>query len=112
MPEETCWARFNLGTPADYVIRVLGHLDDAWADQLGMSPSHERSFDGIPLTILAGRLRDQAALFGVLNGLYGLGFPLLSVESAPVASPQRPSSAGSSTITKEILSHHKERDEK
>lgn len=91
MPEKKCWARFNLGTPADYVIGVLGYLNDAWADQLGMTLSHELSFDGVPLTILAGRLSDQAALFGVLNGLYGLGFPLLSVDSAPVASPQRSS---------------------
>jgi hypothetical protein len=29
---------------------------------------------------LVGRLADQAALFGVLNTLYGLHLPLLSVE--------------------------------
>jgi hypothetical protein len=73
------------------VIGVLGYLDDAWADQLGLSPSHALSLDGIPLTVLAGRLSDQAALFGVLNGLYSLGFALLSVESVPVASSQRSS---------------------
>jgi len=33
-----------------------------------------------PVTTLAGELRDQAALIGVLNGLYSLGYALLSVE--------------------------------
>jgi hypothetical protein len=31
-------------------------------------------------TILEGTLPDQAALLGVLNGLYDLGMPLLLVE--------------------------------
>jgi hypothetical protein len=33
-----------------------------------------------PLTILVGRLQDQAALSGVLNTLYDLRMPLLSAE--------------------------------
>jgi hypothetical protein len=32
------------------------------------------------VTILKGRLVDQAALLGVLNNAYDLGFPLLSVK--------------------------------
>jgi hypothetical protein len=32
------------------------------------------------VTTLMGELRDQAALLGVLNSLYDLGFPLLRVE--------------------------------
>jgi hypothetical protein len=35
---------------------------------------------GAPVTTLTGRLVDQAALFGVLNNVYDMGFPLLSVE--------------------------------
>jgi len=38
-----------------------------------------------PVTFLTGRLADQAALTGVLNALYDLGFALLSVE---VLSPE------------------------
>jgi len=36
--------------------------------------------DQFPVTILMGRLIDQAALIGVINSLYDLGCPLLSVE--------------------------------
>ncbi len=32
------------------------------------------------VTILMGSVADQAALFGVLNQLYNLGLPLLSVQ--------------------------------
>jgi hypothetical protein len=32
------------------------------------------------VTVLTGQLTDQAMLLGVLNGLYGLGLCLLSVE--------------------------------
>ena len=34
-----------------------------------------------PMTILVGHLNDQAALSGVLNWLYDLHMPLLSVEN-------------------------------
>ena len=36
--------------------------------------------EGARETALVGWLADQAALFGVLNTLYGLHLPLLSVE--------------------------------
>jgi hypothetical protein len=84
VPESKCWAGSNLGTPAEYVIKVQGYLDDGWARQLGLSLSHSLSVDDVPLTILQGQLVDQAALFGVLNQLYGLGLPLLSVAASPV----------------------------
>ena len=32
------------------------------------------------VTVLTGQVMDQAELFGTLNRLYNLGFPLLSVE--------------------------------
>jgi hypothetical protein len=34
-----------------------------------------------PVTALAGQLPDQAALHGVLMGLYSLGLPVLTVEA-------------------------------
>jgi hypothetical protein len=36
--------------------------------------------DKQPMTILIGHLNDQAALSGVLNALYDLHLPVLSVE--------------------------------
>lgn len=71
----------RLGTPATYRVTIQGCLDDRWSDDLGgLAISHAVDTDGHTLTILTGQLVDQAALFGLLNGLYGLGFPLLSVE--------------------------------
>ncbi|GIK54442.1 MAG: hypothetical protein HND44_05545 [Chloroflexi bacterium] len=36
--------------------------------------------ESAPVTTLTGRLVDQAALLGVLNSVYSLGMPLLSVD--------------------------------
>ena len=64
-----------------YRIRVSGFLDAGWSAHIGgMSVHHQADADGNSMTILTGELADQAALYGVLNGLYGLGFSLLSVE--------------------------------
>ena len=75
----------TLGTPATYRITVQGYLDSSWSDDFGgMTVSNEISKDGSWLTVLTGSLVDQAALFGVLDGLYGLGFPLVSVECVEI----------------------------
>jgi len=67
-----------------YRITIQGCLDASWSEQLGgMAISSKLEADGSPLTVLTGRLVDQAALYGVLNALYGLGFALLSVERVP-----------------------------
>lgn len=76
---------FSLGTPATYRITIQGGLDSRWSDHFGgMAISSEMASDGSRQTFLTGRLVDQAALFGVLNGLYGLGLPLISVECLEV----------------------------
>lgn len=66
--------------PAMYRIRVTGHLPESWSDRLGGMTITDDSGSGAPVTILCGRLLDQAALLGVLNALYGLHLPLVSVE--------------------------------
>jgi hypothetical protein len=71
----------TLGTPATYRITVQGYLDSSWSDDFGgLAVNNEVGQDGSPLTVLTGWLVDQAALFGILDGLYGLGFPLVAVE--------------------------------
>jgi hypothetical protein len=62
-----------------YQIRVRGSLRASWSDRLaGMQI---RPDDGdLGCTLLEGPLPDQAALLGVLKGLYDLGMPLLHVE--------------------------------
>ena len=75
----------TLGTPAKYRITIQGYLDSSWSDDFGgMTVSNQVSKNGSWRTVLCGRLVDQAALFGVLDGLYGLGFPLVSVECVGV----------------------------
>ena len=84
MPQKPDWSKFNLGTPAVYQITVRGYLDDSWSNQLGgIAIENVTTAGDTPITILRGELVDQAALFGVLNSLYGLGFPIISVACSP-----------------------------
>lgn len=67
--------------PATYRIQVAGYLNKNWSDRLGgltinsTNPEEKQS-----ITTISGCILDQAALFGVLNALYDLRLPLLSVE--------------------------------
>lgn len=73
---------FTLVTPATYRIRVQHVLDEACSDELGgMSITVSAKGQQAPVTTLVGHLVDQAALLGVLNALYDLRMPLLSVEN-------------------------------
>jgi hypothetical protein len=80
----------NFDLPATYQIRVKGCLDDRWSERLGgMEIRSVDQVEGAPETSLVGWLPDQAALSGVLNTLYGLHLPLLSVEMIQVEKEQR-----------------------
>ena len=72
----------NLETPANYRIRVQGHIGKTWVDRLGgMVVTKAYTSEKQPMTILVGHLVDQASLSGVLNALYELHLPILSVEN-------------------------------
>ena len=75
--------RPTLFDPATYVIRVRGVLAPTWSDQLGGMHITVTQAGDDAITELVGHLTDQAALHGVLNALYELGFPMLSVEYIP-----------------------------
>ena len=78
--------------PSTYRIRVEGHLGEGWSDRMGgMRIVTARQADGQVVTTLCG-LADQAALSGVLNSLYDLGFCLLSVEQVERCRDEVPSS--------------------
>jgi hypothetical protein len=65
--------------PATYRILVYGTLDEKWSGRMGdMRITHPVAM--ADRTVLIGKLTDQAALFGVLNSLYALGFFLLMAE--------------------------------
>jgi hypothetical protein len=68
-------------TSANYRVRVLGPMDKRRSEYLcGMRISSTRRQGGSIVTTLTGELVDQAALMGVLNSLYDMGYPLLKVE--------------------------------
>ena len=68
--------------PATYHIEVEGHIDESWSDRLGgMRITTRRRKDQTTVTTLVGRVRDQAELTGLLNSLYELHMPILTVEN-------------------------------
>jgi len=72
--------RLSLDGRATYRITLQGLLDLSWADELGnMRIRHTRQAGKAPITTLTGEVTDQAALTGLLNFVYNLGFPLISV---------------------------------
>jgi hypothetical protein len=82
MARSISWKGLKLETSATYHIRVQGRLNSSWGDRLnGMAITTETHADRPSVTILVGHLADQAALSGVLNTLYELRMPLLSVEN-------------------------------
>lgn len=72
--------RINMGDPLTYRICVQGYLEDVWSDRLAsMTITANAENKVIPETVLIGRIRDQAELLGVLNGLYELRLPIIYV---------------------------------
>ena len=68
-------------SPAAYRICVHGCIPTRWRDCLdSMTVTEHVSETEPPMSILLGELVDQAALAGVLNTLYELHLPVLSVE--------------------------------
>ena len=75
------WQRMSVFEPAVYRIRIQGILDKNWSDYCrGMQIEHEGDEQHHAMTVLIGRLADQSALIGVLNALFDIGYPILSVE--------------------------------
>lgn len=72
--------RIKMGDSAIYRICVQGYLEDVWADRLAnMSIKANVQNKQVPQTELVGMIKDQSELLGVLNGLYELRFPILSL---------------------------------
>jgi hypothetical protein len=69
-----------MSSPAIYQIEVQGRIDQKWSDKLaGMNISSTNKAD-IVVTTLIGKLKDQAALAGLLRTIYELKLPILSVQ--------------------------------
>jgi hypothetical protein len=66
--------------PAVYRVKVEGHIPLSWSDRLlGMNITTADSEDS-SISIIVGRLPDQAALAGIMNTLCEQRFAVLSVE--------------------------------
>jgi hypothetical protein len=66
-------------------IHIKGHLDLSWQEWFeGLAIIHEDEGD----TTLAGSLRDQAALYGILVKMRGLGLTLLALETSEAVLPE------------------------
>ena len=73
-------AAFEFGGPATYRVVVQGTVSETWHRRLaGMEVTTSSPEAEEPRTILQGRLRDQAALHGLLETLYALHLPILEV---------------------------------
>jgi len=87
----------NRRTPAEYQLRVVGHLDAHWSGWFG-DLTLTREEDGT--TTLRGIVVDQAELHGLLTKIRDLGVTLISVvvmdptESADAPRGAAPSSDG------------------
>lgn len=65
--------------PAIYQICVQGTLTAPWVvSHENLTVKRVEKADLGPVTVLIGELADQAALMGLLNNIYDLGYPLLS----------------------------------
>jgi hypothetical protein len=69
-------AETNTEQPVVYQLKLQGHLGAEWAAWFGdltITPEEDGT------TLLAGPVRDQAALFGLLKKVRDLGLTLVSV---------------------------------
>ena len=81
MSNQIKWETFDFSSLATYRILIKGNLPDHYSTRLGGMhiESPKGSFNPV-ITSLKGELCDQAALAGVLNDLYELRFPIISVQ--------------------------------
>lgn len=79
--------RLTLDSQAAYKIRVQGDLSERWSNRMGGAEIKVVSQSGeAPVTELTGDFMDQAALIGVVNTLYDLQLPLLSIKCIDIQS--------------------------
>jgi hypothetical protein len=70
----------GMDKPRTYEIRLQGRLDEDWSSWLdGMVISHEGGN-----TVLKGKVRDEAALRGILTRIWDLNQTVISVNQTRV----------------------------
>ena len=72
--------KLKFSEPAVYQIMVQGNLSPDWPDRLrGMDVEVKYGKDRHPVSILTGKISDQAALAGILKSLYEAHLPVINV---------------------------------
>jgi len=67
--------------PAIYCIKIKGVIDQRYAGHFGdMIISTDKKEEGKTTSMLTGKIKDQAELMGVLNALYNLHLPIVSIQ--------------------------------
>jgi hypothetical protein len=65
-----------MSTPLHYQIRIVGHLDPGWSDWFaGFTVTPQPNGE----TLIAGPVRDQAELNGLVNRLFSLNLVVLEL---------------------------------
>ncbi len=74
--------RVTMYGSAMYEVRVQGQLDKSWITQMSVeNVSVISDVEGGSITVLTATVRDQAELRGLLDRIYSLNLPLLSVRT-------------------------------
>lgn len=73
-------ARIQIGQSGIYEIQIQGLISQHWLEYFHGFSINVRGEDGWAVTTMIGEIIDQAALQGILQQLYTLGFVLLSVK--------------------------------
>ena len=89
--------RLGHPAPAQYELRVEGHLDEHWSTWFG-GMALTREGDGT--TTLRGKVADQAELHGLLAKVRDIGVPLISVETTDT--PERAGGRGGSELNRGV----------
>lgn len=80
MPPSSKYFDIKFDKPATYRITVQGQIHEHYSECFGgMRFTTSPGTDHTTVTILTGRLSDQAELAGILNSLYELHLPIRTV---------------------------------
>ncbi len=81
MPVSKDFDDYKFKGAAYYRIVVEGQLGAEWSGRLaGLSIAQSAGTGAKSLTVLTGKIRDQAELNGVLESLYSLHLPIVRLE--------------------------------
>lgn len=73
-------SRVTMYGQAVYEVWIQGYLDETWINQMSVDTIIvDTETDRGPVTVLTAAFRDQAELRGLLERIYNLNLPLISV---------------------------------